>query len=260
MRRVMKVTRMQTKFEGSSGMLWGEVWVPSGRGAGGLVLWNHGSLGRGRGLEAPRGSGWTALEAWLQLGLQVFAPSRRGYDGSAGQSIHQQLADHEPGSPGYYECLAQRLWSELEDVLAAVGHARAQDWGSGCPIICAGYSLGAILTILALPESGELTAGVAFALGAITWDHSARMRSLITAGAVRVDKPVMLVQAANDYSVQPTGQIGPLLKRNNPLSRVLLTRAYGSEPADGHVVSALGADEWYPVVRAFLRDLPIRVH
>ena len=165
--------------------------------------------------------------------------------------------NQEFGSIGYYECLAQRLDLELVDVLAAVDHARTQDWGKVCPIICSGYSLGAILTILALRESDELAAGITFALGTITWDPSARMRELITAGAASVDKPVMLIQASNDYSTGPARNIGPILTKNNPLSRSLLMGACGDTPDDGHVVSALGADDWYPDVREFLRNISI---
>ncbi|HEY2576623.1 MAG TPA: hypothetical protein VGI74_09980 [Streptosporangiaceae bacterium] len=248
---------LRTEFEGNTGILRGEVWVPPHRAARGLVLWNHGSRGRGRGLNAPRGHGRTALDVWLELGLAVFASSRRGYDDSAGQDINHILGHEEFGSTGYYECLAQRVYSELADVLAAVGYARMQDWGKGCPIICSGYSLGAILTILALRESDELAAGVAFALGAITWDSSARMRDQIATGAASVDKPVMLIQAANDYSTAPARHIGPILQKNNSLSRSLLMGAYGDTPDDGHVVSALGADDWYPDVREFLRDISI---
>jgi hypothetical protein len=255
----MGVAALPTEFEGDTGTLRGEVWVPPHRAAGGLVLWNHGSRGRGRGLNAPRTRGRTALDVWLELGLSVFASSRRGYDDSAGQDIHAILDDQEFGSIGYYECLAQRLYLELEDVLAAVSYARTKDWGKDCPIICSGYSLGAILTILALRESDELAVGIAFALGAITWDPSARMRELITAAATRLDKPVMLIQASNDYSTGPTRNIGPVLEKNNPLSRSLLTGACGDTPDDGHVVSALGADDWYPDVRQFLRDISIDI-
>lgn len=253
----MRVAALRTQFEGNTGTLRGEVWVPPHCPAIGLVLWNHGSRGRGRGLDAPVGHGRTALDVWLDLGLSVFAPSRRGYDDSDGQDINSVLDDQEFGSTGYYECLAQRLYMELEDVLAAADHARTRDWGSDCPIICSGYSLGAILTILALGESDELAAGVTFALGAITWDPSARMRDLIAASAAGVDKPVMLIQASNDYSTGPARTIGPILAKNNPLSRSLLMGACGDTPDDGHVVSALGADGWYPDVREFLRDISV---
>jgi hypothetical protein len=253
----MRVAALRTEFESNTGTLRGEIWVPPRCPASGLVLWNHGSRGRGRGLNAPLGHGRTGLDVWLDLGLSVFASSRRGYDGSDGQDINNILGHQEFGSIGYYECLAERLYMELQDVLAAVDHARTQDWGKDCPIICSGYSLGAILTILALRESNELAAGVTFALGAITWDPSARMRDLITASAASVDKPVMLIQASNDYSTEPARNIGPILTKNNPLSRSLLMGACGDTPDDGHVVSALGADDWYPDVREFLRNISI---
>jgi hypothetical protein len=67
----------------------------------------------------------------------------------------------------------------------------------------------------------------------------------------------MIIQASNDYSTGPTRNIAPIPKKNNPLSRSLLMGAYGDTPDDGHVVSALGADDWYPDVREFLRDISI---
>ena len=55
--------------------LWGEVWHPETPGPWPTVLWNHGSEGRGRALQAPVVEGPTTLETWLSMGCAVFAPS-----------------------------------------------------------------------------------------------------------------------------------------------------------------------------------------
>jgi dienelactone hydrolase len=250
----------RVEFDGPIGRLWGQVWDPgstagatAGALCGTLVLWHHGSKGRQRGLTGPRGTGRTGLEAWLDLGATVFAPSRRGYDGAAGPLLKDVLAPHEHGSRSYYRCLVARLDDELGDVFAALRYARTQRWGQERNIICSGYSLGALLTVMALAECSEFTAGVTFALGAITWDHSSEVRRMVLGRLADIRLPLMVIYARNDYSVTPATAIEPLLTDTHPASRVMLLPPYGSSAEDGHVVSSLGADQWQPHVQRFLQ-------
>jgi dienelactone hydrolase len=246
------ITPERVEVDGPAGRLWGEIWRHADAEGQPAVIWNHGSRGRTRGLQAPASGATTALEAWLSLGVAVFAPSRRGYDGAEGEDLTAALGEAPPDSVEYGRRLAARMERETEDLLAASDFLAAQPWVDPTRLVCSGYSLGAIVTLLALARTRAFAAGVAFALGAILWPTSEPVRRLILDTAEKVDRPLMLVHARNDFSVDPAIALEPVLARRNPVSRVLIYPPVGSGPDDGHVFCALGADQWSPDVDRFL--------
>ena len=248
------ITLERVELDGPAGRLWGEIWRPAGAERQPAVIWNHGSRGRARGLQAPATGAATALRAWLSLGVAVFAPSRRGYDGAEGEELIEALGEAPPDSAAYGRRMVARMESETEDVLAALDFLAAQPWVEPARLVCSGYSLGAIVTLLALSRTRAPAAGVAFALGAILWPTSEPVRRLILETAENVDAPLMLVHARNDFSVDPARALESVLARRNPLSRVAIYPPVGDGPDDGHVFCTLGADQWAPDVERFLAD------
>jgi dienelactone hydrolase len=248
------ITRERVELDGPAGRLWGEIWRAAGAEGQPAVIWNHGSRGRRRGLEAPASDTTTALRAWLSLGLAVFAPSRRGYDGAEGKELMAALGEAPPDSAEYGRRMAERMERETEDVLVASDFLAAQPWVDPARLVCSGYSLGAIVTLLALSRTRAFAAGIAFALGAILWPTSEPIRRLILETAEQVDTPLMLVHARNDFSVAPAQALEPVLERRNPISRVVIYPSVGSGPDDGHVFCTLGANRWAPDVDRFLGD------
>ncbi len=154
-------------FQSGNLALWGEVWHPETPGPWPTVLWNHGSEGRGRALQAPVVDGPTTLETWLSLGCAVFAPSRRGYDGAEGPQLRLTLAQTPEKTPARGRALVDRLLAENDDVLAALDFLLEQPWVAASRLVCAGYSFGGIMTMLALSRTRRFAAGINFASAAI---------------------------------------------------------------------------------------------
>ncbi len=244
-------------FESHGATLWGELWRPRGAGPFPTVLWNHGSQGRGRGLLAPRTDGPTVLESWLGMGLALFAPSRRGYDGSGGQAWTDAVAGPPDGSPEKGRLLAARLLAESDDVLAAAEHLKQQSWVDNRRLICSGYSFGGIMTMLGLARSRHFAAGVNFASAAIMWPHYPAVRDFLLDHTARVLDPVMILQAENDYSTDPTPALSRVLERIGVRHKAIIYPPHGQGPDDGHAFCALGARAWEPDVRMFFGEIGV---
>lgn len=238
-------------IDASAGLLQADLWRPSETFRGPAVVWNHGSRGRRRGLTEPKPPGMTAIEAWLSLGYAVFAPSRRGYDGSEGESV-EVLDAVEYGTSAYYRAVQRRLLDELQDSKESAQYLAEQSWVRADHIVCSGYSFGGILTLLALGDSRVFSCGIAFATGAIMWKESSLIRLWLKESAARIQSPLLLLQANNDFSVEPLVELGRIAQNTHALSRGRLLPSCGQGPDDGHVVSALCAARWLPEVAQFL--------
>jgi dienelactone hydrolase len=245
----------RVEFESSTATLWGEVWRPAGAGPFPTVLWNHGSQGRNLGLQAPRTTGPTVLETWLSLGLAVFAPSRRGYDGSGGQPWTEAVAGAEDRSPEKGRLLVSRLLAESDDVLAAAEYLERQPWVDARRLVCSGYSFGGVMTMLGLARSRHFAAGINFASAAIMWPQYPAVRELLLSRAAAIVDPVMVLQAENDYSTAPTPAIAAVFERTGLEHRAVIYPPHGAGPEDGHAFCALGARTWGPEVHDFLAEV-----
>lgn len=253
-------TGERVEFRSGSLTLWARRWLPAGQGPFPTVLWNHGSQGRYRGLQAPRGEGPTVLETWLDMGLAVFAASRRGYDGADGIGWKDAVATAEDGTPRKGRLLCERLMIESDDVLSAAEHLKTEPWADSTRLVCAGYSFGGIMTMLGLARSAHFAAGVNFASAAIMWPIYPAIRDLVLAQAATVQRPLMVIQAKNDYCLEPTSAIARVLEQRGIPHRAVVYPALGQGPEDGHAFCALGGRLWGPDVRAFLADFGVLVN
>jgi dienelactone hydrolase len=191
------------------------------------------------------------------MGTAVFAPSRRGYDGAEGESVEEAVATAAFGSVIYHDLMIERLRAETEDLLIAFDLIRQQPWADPSRIVCAGYSLGAMVTIDALARESGLAAGVAFALAAIMWPASPAIRALVREQVASSCQPLMLVQAANDFSTEPSRALAPMIRSRSNASRVAVYPPHGKRPDRAHAFCASGAGTWGQDVQRFLVDAGI---
>jgi carboxymethylenebutenolidase len=70
-------------------------------------------------------------------------------------------------------------------------------------IAIAGRSFGGQLTLLAAERDTTVRAVVTFATAANSWERSPEIRDRLLAAADKATAPIMLIQAANDYSIAP---------------------------------------------------------
>ena len=253
----MMIPGERVEFQSGPLALWGEVWRPDEAGPFRTVLWNHGSEGRQQALQAPATDGPTTLDSWLSLGFAVFAPSRRGYDGSDGEPLRDALERTPDGTAERGQVIADRLLAENDDVLAALDYLLTQPWVAPDRIVCAGYSFGGIMTVLGLSRTRRFAAGVNFASAAIVWPRYAAVREMLLDRTAAIVDPLMILQAENDYSVEPSAALSAVLARNGVRHAAKIYPPVGQGPADGHLFCALAGTVWRPDVRRFLEDVGV---
>jgi hypothetical protein len=95
---------------------------------------------------------------------------------------------------------------------------------------------------------------VAFAAAATSWEHSAELRDRLLAAADKATAPIMLIQAANDYSTVPGYALDHELERlHKPhLLRIYPPAGRGSE--DGHDFLYLAIPQWESDLFRFLDE------
>jgi len=217
---------------------------PEGAGLLPAVVVNHGSGGLG-----PRLRG--VAEALNRLGYVALLAVRRGYNANPGPNWRSIVTAPFP-SEEYGRQLAAALPQENDDVIAAAAWLARQPGVDGNRLAVMGVSFGGIMTTLALARPHPFRAGVNFAGAAMNWDRVAAARALMLDAVRRVDVPLFLIQALNDYSIQPTYALGAELARLGKPHEARIYAAHGTTHQDGHGLFVTGIDTWLDDVGRFL--------
>src|SRR5215469_12917931 len=206
-------------FPSASGALYGFFYVPEGKGPFPAVLWNHGSEKR---------PGWQPQLAsfYNSHGFVFFLPHRRGQGKSPGPYIMDEIR----GS-GTSLAAVQAQEAANEDVVAAMNWLKKQPEVDTSRIVVSGCSFGGIQTLLTAEKGLGARAFIAFAPAAQSWGNDALDQML--EHAVRQAKaPVFILQAKNDYSLQPTAVLGKIAKASGGQAKIY--PGFGNTAQEGH--------------------------
>jgi len=199
-----------------NGSLWleGYIFKPAGRGPFPVVVWSHGS-------EIRPGTGEQfdgIAQVFVPRGFVVFAPTRRGHDGSDGTYLNTERARAiaAGGQRAGDSLVARRLPTEqLDDQLAGITWLAHVPFVDASRIVVAGCSFGGVQALLAA-EGGwarGIRAAVAMSPFAMNWDHNAAARERLVRGVSRIDVPVFLIQPPKDVSLGPSRDLGAEFQR-----------------------------------------------
>jgi carboxymethylenebutenolidase len=206
-------------FPSSGGTLYGFLYVPEGKGPFPAVLWNHGSEKR---------PGWQPELAsfYNSHGYVFFLPHRRGQGRSPGPYIMDEI--RSGGGPALAVQVQQ---AANKDVVAAMNWLKTQPEVDASRIVVSGCSFGGIQTLLTAEKGLGARAFIAFAPAAQSWGNGAVDQML--ADAVKHAKaPVFILQARNDYSIQPTEVLGRIAKARGGQAKIY--PAFGKGAQEGH--------------------------
>jgi dipeptidyl aminopeptidase/acylaminoacyl peptidase len=163
-----RATRAQppyTEISYQSGRLriQGYFYQPAGSGPFPTLIYNHGSRVRSERQSIP----WVRLAGlYVSAGYAVLVPERRGYGRSDGPTWSEAVG----GDVG--SALIARLQAEADDVLAAAEFLRNVPAANTGRLGVAGWSLGGIVTILAISRSRSFRAAIDQAGGVLMWRTS----------------------------------------------------------------------------------------
>src|SRR5215470_10715266 len=206
-------------FSSSGGTLYGFLYVPEGKGPFPAVLWNHGSEKR---------PGWQPQLAsfYNSHGFVFFLPHRRGQGKSPGPYIMDEIR----GS-GTSLAAVQAQEAANEDVVAAMNWLKKQPEVDTSRIVVSGCSFGGIQTLLTAEKGLGARAFIAFAPAAQSWGNGA-LDQMLEDAVQRAKAPVFILQAKNDYSIQPAEVLGKIAKAHGGQAKIY--PAFGTSPQEGH--------------------------
>jgi len=207
-------------FPAPGGTLQGFLYVPDGAGPFPAVLWNHGS-------EERPGSQPELAEFYNLHGFVFFLPHRHGQGRSPGIYIMDEIRGSHAGPTGVVQ--AQEVANK--DVVAAMTWLRALKQVDPNLVAVSGCSFGGIQTLLAAEKGLGARAFVAFAPAAKSWSNAVLEKRLEYA-VKHAKAPVFILQARNDFSIQPTEVLGKIAKANGGQAKIY--PAFGDSPQDGH--------------------------
>lgn len=231
------------------------VWRPQGSGPFPAVLFTHGSGGNS--VEKELTQAETIGPVFAKHGYVFFIVFRRGSGLSADQGtsaadlLEQALAEH--GQTARNRLQLQLLeGDQLRDALAGLTLLRKLPEIDTQRIAVVGHSFGASLSLLIAEHDKTIRAAILFSGSAASWAHAPQLRSRLLAAVGHMSAPVFFIQAANDYSIEPTRVLSAAMERAGKphLSKIYL--ASGRTAAEGHAFVYREVAAWEVDVFRFL--------
>ena len=236
------------------------LWKPTGPGPFPAILFNHGSGGE----DAAHTAGLPITEAaeklapiFLKHGYAFLYPFRRGQGLSADQApFMQDVLKREENAKG--RAARQHLQfvlmttQQLDDAMAALAFLKTAAGIDSRRLAVIGHSFGGQLTLLVAEQDPSLRAAVTFAAAAGSWEHSPELRDRMLAAIGKIQVPIMLIQAENDYSTAPGHALGSELDRLHKPHLLKIYPAVDSTSEDGHNELYRALSQWEGDVFKFL--------
>ena len=240
----------------------GFLWRPPGRGPFPAVVFHHGRSDTARQHSLQLGLTLEHLAqvlgpVFVRHGFVFLFPFRRGEGPSAdqGQFIGDLLRREETANgleARRHLQLVLMTTDHLQDALAASSYLKSLPDVDVRRVAVAGHSFGGQLTLLAASRDPTVRAALTFGAAAGSWDESPELRDRLIEAVSGLASPVMLIQAANDYSLSPSAAIDTELSRlSRPHVRKIYP-AFGETQTHGHNFLYLDTARWEQDVFAFL--------
>jgi len=238
------------------------LWKPAGPGPFPAVLFCHGSGGA----DADHTAGLPITEAaeklaplFLKHGYAFLHLFRRGQGLSADQGpFMQDILKREEAAKGkearQHLQFVLATTDHLEDVMSALSFLKAAPAIDAKRIAIVGNSFGGQLTLLAAGRDNSVRAGVTFAAAAGSWERSPELRERLLAAVDEAKAPIMLIQAANDYSTAPSYALTDELERLHKPHLLKIYPPVGKTREDGHNFLYFAISQWEDDAFKFLDE------
>ena len=238
------------------------LWKPAGPGPFPAILFCHGSGGA----DADHTAGLPITQAaenlaplFLKHGYAFMYLFRRGQGLSADQGpFMQDVLQREETAKGIES--RQHLQFVLpttdhfDDLIAGLTFLKATPGIDPKRVAIVGHSLGGQLTLLAVERDNTIRAAVTISAAAGSWQRSPELRERLLSAVDKSTAPIMLIQAANDYSTAPSYALAHELERLHKPYVLKIYPPVGKTSDDGHNFLYLAIPQWEPDVFGFLDE------
>ena len=240
----------------------GFLWKPAGTGPFPAVVFNHGRSDSAHQYSLQLGLTLEHLAqvlgpVFVRHGFVFLYPFRRGEGPSADQGqFIGDLLQREEAAKGVearqHLQVVLMTTDHLQDALAALSFLKGLPYVDARRVAVAGHSFGGQLTLLEASHDRTVRAAVTFGAAAASWDGSPELRHRLFEALRGLAMPVMLIQAANDYSLSPSSAMdGELTRLSKPHVRKIYP-AFGDTQSHGHNFLYFDIARWEQDVFAFL--------
>ena len=249
------IMKQPVTFRSNDLALLGYLFKPEGAGPFPAVLWNHGSE------RAPgRGQQFDSVAAiFMRAGYVIFAPVRRGHEGSEGPYIVDEInrTRESRGPEEANRLVVRKLETEqLDDQLAGLAYLRRLPFVDTSRIVVAGCSYGGIQTLLGAERGAGYRAAVSISPAALSWEGNPLLRQRLLQAVRKIEIPVMLLQPPKDASLEPSRVLGAEFKRLGKRYSGKIYPAEGPEDQQGHCFGgAKGMHIWAEDVLTVLQQV-----
>jgi dipeptidyl aminopeptidase/acylaminoacyl peptidase len=238
------------------------LWKPTGPGPFPAVLFCHGSGGA----DADHTAGLPITEAaeklaplFLKRGFAFMYLFRRGQGLSADQGpFMQEILQREEAAKGKeaHQHLQFMLATtdHLDDVMAGLTFLRTTPGIDSKRLAIMGHSFGGQLTLLAAERDNTIRAAVTVSAAAGSWQRSPELRERLLSAVDKLTAPIMLIQAANDYSTAPSYALADELERLHKPHLLKIYPPVGKTSDDGHNFLYLAIPKWEADAFGFLDE------
>jgi carboxymethylenebutenolidase len=238
------------------------LWKPAGPGPFPAILFCHGSGGA----DSDHTAGLPITQAaenlaplFLKHGYAFMYLFRRGQGLSADQGpFMQDILQREETAKGKESrqhlqfVLATR--DHLDDVMAGLTFLKATPGIDAKRVAIVGHSFGGQLTLLAAERDNTIRAAVTVSAAAGSWQRSSELRERLLSAVDKSTAPIMLIQAANDYSTAPSYALAHEMERLRKPYVLKIYPPVGKTSDDGHNFLYLAIPQWEPDVFGFLDE------
>src|SRR5713101_4286617 len=236
------------------------LWKPAGPGPFPAVLFCHGSGGA----DAGHTAGLPITEAaerlaplFLKHGYAFLYLFRRGQGLSADQgTFMQDILQREEAAKGkearQHLQFVLATTDHLDDAIAGLTFLKTAPGIDPKRLTIVGHSFGGQLTLLVAERDNTIRAAVTVSAAAGSWERSPELRKRLLTAVDKSTAPIMLIQAANDYSTAPSYALTDELEHLHKPHLMKIYPSVGRTSEDGHNFLYLAIPQWEPDVFGFL--------
>jgi dienelactone hydrolase len=231
------------------------LWRPEGSGPFPAVFFSHGSGGNS--VETELSQARTVGPVFAKHGYAFLIVFRRGSGLSADQGtsaadlLDQAMTTHGQKARNRLQ-LRLLEGDQLKDALAGLALLRSLPEIDTGRLALAGHSFGATLSLLIAEHDKTIRAVILFSGSAASWEHAPQLRSRLLAAVGHMSAPVFFIQAANDYSIEPTRVLSAAMERAGKPHLSKIYPASGRTAAEGHAFVYREVAAWEADVFRFL--------
>jgi pimeloyl-ACP methyl ester carboxylesterase len=230
----------------------GTLFRPSADGVVPLLVFNHGSTGRGRGSPTETLTYPEVARFFVERGIAVLVPMRRGRGASDGDYLERYDCDTGTLSAG--------LDRAIEDMDAVMAFVSVQAWVDRGRLLLGGMSRGGFLSIVYASMRPTGARGVIDMAGGWTvevCDQRVHFHASTLAGAGRSAKlPTLWLYSENDRNYGPAA-VRAYHRAFTGAGGAAELHLFGPIGHDGHILLPRSVSVWAGAVDAFLQRIGV---